>query len=414
MSRITSIIAREVLDSRGNPTVEVICKTEGGIGTASVPSGASTGVHEALELRDGDMARYKGKGVLKAVEHVNSTIKEAVVGKDYDQKSLDSALVTLDGTENKAYLGANAILGVSMAFARASAVERGLELYEYIGMLAGVTRFTLPTPFFNIINGGKHADSGLDVQEYMIAPTGFDTFSEKVKAGSDIIDTLRRLLTEKKLSTILGDEGGFAPKLDSNEGALFFIEEAICGAGYSSEQVKVALDVASSSFYEDGVYTLTVGGTKKTMKTEDMIAWYEDLVVKHPIVSIEDGLSEDDWEGFALMNEKLGRKIQIVGDDLTVTNKKRIFQAIKAGAINSVLIKLNQIGTVSETLEAIRMTRDAGWKPFISHRSGETLDTFIADLAVGTGAECIKAGSLTRPERTCKYDRLLEIERRLG
>jgi len=414
MSRIISIQASQILDSRGNPTLEVTCTTEHGKGKAAVPSGASTGVHEALELRDGDMTEYHGKGVTKALNNVNTKIAGHIVGSDHDQTSLDRALIALDGTENKSNLGANAILGVSLAFARAMADEQGIELYEYLGRLAHNTTLRLPVPYLNIINGGKHADSGLDIQEYMIAPVGFHTFAEKIEAGKKIIEILRASLTEEGLSIHLGDEGGFAPQLDSNEGAITYIEKAIRKAGYSFDQVKIGLDVAASSFYENGIYTLTVGGTKKLMKTAEMTAWYETLIAKHPIVSIEDGLAEDDWDGFALMNAKMGKKIQIVGDDLTVTNKKRIAQAIEAKAINSVLIKLNQIGTLTETVEAIEMTKRAGWKPSISHRSGETLDTFIADLAVGTGCESIKAGSLTRAERVCKYDRLIEIEKKLG
>ena len=414
MSRIISIHAEEILDSRGNPTLEVVCTTERGSGKAAVPSGASTGIHEALELRDGDMNQHHGKGVEKAIGNVNTEISGHIVGNDHDQASLDASLIALDGTENKSRLGANAILGVSLAFARAVADERGVELYRYIGVLSDTDTFVLPTPFFNIINGGKHADSGLDIQEYMIAPVGFATFSEKVKAGEKIIETLRRLLIEKGLSTDLGDEGGFAPRLDSNEGAIVFIEKAIAESGYSHDEVKIALDVAASSFYTDGVYALKVGEIEKDMNTADMIRWYGELVSKHPIISIEDGLAEDDWDGFTLMNKEIGEKIQIVGDDLTVTNKKRIAKAIETRAINSVLIKLNQIGTLTETLEAITMTKGAGWKPFISHRSGETLDTFIADLVVGTRCECIKAGSLTRPERVCKYERLIEIEQKLS
>lgn len=415
MTKIHTVSAREILDSRGKPTVEVTCTLESGVvATASVPSGASTGVHEALELRDGDKARYGGQGVLQAVAHVNTELNALVLGKDFDQSSLDSAMIAADGTENKSKFGANAILGVSMAFARASATEQGVPLYHYLSALAGNTTFTLPEPMLNVINGGAHADSGLDIQEFMLGPIGFDSFSRKLQAGAEVITALKKILSSKGYSVGVGDEGGFAPKLTSNEEAFDYLEQAIKDAGYTTDQVKLALDVASSSFYENGAYQMKIAGEQGSRTSDEMIAWYESLVSSHPIISIEDALAEDDWAGFATMTAKLGEKLQIVGDDLTVTNPKRIETAITEKSINSVLIKLNQIGSVSETITAITMTKQAGWEPFVSHRSGETTDTFIADLAVGLSCKYIKAGSLARGERICKYNRLLEIERELA
>ncbi len=415
MTTIQSVSAREILDSRGKPTVEVLCTLKSGVtATASVPSGASTGVHEALELRDGDKARHNGQGVLKAVENVNTAINSLVAGKDFDQASLDQAMIAADGTENKSKFGANAILGVSMAFARASALEQGIPLYRYLGALAGNTTFTLPEPMLNVINGGAHADSGLDIQEFMLGPIGFDSFSRKIQAGAEVITALKKILSAKGYSVGVGDEGGFAPKLTSNEEAFDYLEKAIKDAGYTTDQVKLALDVASSSFYENGAYQVKIAGEQGSRTSDDMIAWYESLIAAHPIISIEDALAEDDWAGFAKMTEKLGSQLQIVGDDLTVTNPKRIEMAIAQKSINSVLIKLNQIGSVSETIKAIQMTKQQGWVPFVSHRSGETTDTFIADLAVGLACKYIKAGSLARGERICKYNRLLEIEHELG
>jgi enolase len=393
----------------------VTCVLDGGAsGTASVPSGASTGTHEALELRDKDPKRFNGLGVLTAVKNVNGEIAAYVKGKDLDQAALDRGLIALDGTENKSRLGANAILGVSLAFARASALAQGIELYEYLGRLAGTKKFALPQPMLNVINGGKHADSGLDMQEFMLGPTGFDTFARKMQAGAEVVMALKKLLQSKGYSTSIGDEGGFAPKLSSNEEALALIEEAVKKAGYTLDQVRIGLDVAASEFYKDGVYSLSVGGTKKDMSSADMIAWYEKLASEHSIVSIEDGLSEDDWDGFTALTAKIGGTVRIVGDDLTVTNVKRVKSAIEKKAINSVLIKLNQIGSLTETIETIQLTRSQGWVPFISHRSGETSDTFIADLAVGLACEFIKAGSTARGERVAKYNRLMEIESRLG
>jgi enolase len=415
MSKITAVSAREILDSRGNPTVEVELSLGNAKATASVPSGASTGIHEALELRDEDKSRYKGLGVLKAVGNVNGEISAAIIGKEFTQNGLDSALISLDGTENKSRLGANAILGVSMAFAKASAKEQRKELYEYLGALGGNNVFTsLPQPMLNIINGGKHADSGLDIQEFMLAPVGFESLKEKIRVGSEIIHTLKDVLKSKGYAVSVGDEGGFAPKLQSNEEALDLMVEAITAAGYNTEQVKIGMDAAASSFYNGSAYELKIAGQKKTLSASELIAWYESLVAKYPITLIEDGLAEDDWAGFQELNQKLGEKIIIVGDDLLVTNIKRIQKAIDENAVNAVLIKLNQIGTVSETLQAIGLTKSKGWSAFVSHRSGETTDTFIADMAVGLGCPLIKSGSLVRGERVCKYNRLMEIEANLA
>jgi len=413
MQKITSIVASEILDSRGNPTIEVELSLKNIKATASVPSGASTGVHEALELRDSDPKRYKGAGVLKAVDNVNNEISQAVVGREFDQKSLDQFLIGFDGTENKSRLGANAILGVSMAFARASAIAQDIELYEYLGSLSDNKNYALPQPMFNIINGGKHADSGLDVQEFMLAPVDFPSFKEKVRVGSEIIHTLKNILKEKGYTVSVGDEGGFAPKLSSNEEALELMVEAIEKSGYTTDQVKIGMDAAASGFYVDGNYALRVNGKQKTLSADELVTWYQELISKYPVMLIEDGLSEDDWDGFCLLNKKVGDKIPVVGDDLLVTNIKRIKMAIEKKAVNSVLIKLNQIGSVSETIEAIELTKQQGWKPFVSHRSGETTDTFIADLAVGLSCPLIKSGSLVRGERVCKYNRLMKIEHKL-
>jgi len=410
--KITSLSAHEILDSRGNPTLDVNIEVDGMKATAMVPSGASTGKHEALELRDGDKNRYKGLGVLKAVQNVNEEISASLIGKQFDQQKLDNFLIKLDGSENKSRLGANAILGISMAFARAGASMMGMELYEYLGRLAGNNDFQIPQPMLNIINGGKHADSGLDIQEFMLAPIGFDSFARKIQAGSEIIHTLKDLLKKKGYTVSVGDEGGFAPKLQSNEEALDLMVEAIKEAGYDTERVKIGMDVAASSFYENDTYTLKINGQKQMVNSDQLIDWYEKLVAKYPIMLIEDGLAEDDWQGFSSMTKRLGEKIKVVGDDLLVTNIKRIKEAIKIDAVNSVLIKLNQIGTVSETIDAVNLTKQQGWTPFVSHRSGETTDTFIADLSVGLGCPLIKSGSLVRGERACKYNRLMEIERR--
>lgn len=411
MASIQLLHAREILDSRGNPTLEVTCELSGGfVGTAGVPSGASTGVHEALELRDKDEARYNGLGVLQAIGHIEHEIQKAVSGKEFTQQTLDEALIALDGTEHKTRLGANAILGVSLAFAHASAREAGKELFEHIGSLTGNTQFLLPEPFFNIINGGKHADSGLDIQEYLIGPVGLSSVHEKVRAGEEVISALKKILLERGLAVSVGDEGGFAPKLASNEEALLLIEEAIRNAGYTLDQIKIGIDVAASSFYTNGFYNVKIKGEQRQVDSRGLIDWYAELVTKHPIISIEDGLSEDDFDGFALVNQELGGRISIVGDDLTVTNKQRIQMAFEKKAINAVIIKPNQIGTLSETIEAILLTKQYGWIPFVSHRSGETMDTTIADLSVGLSCGRIKSGSLTRGERVAKYNRLMEIE----
>lgn len=408
---IKKITAREILDSRGNPTVEAEVELEGGDrAVASVPSGASTGKFEALELRDGDKTRFHGKGVLKAVENINEEIAKQAKDKEFDQQGLDDFLIKLDGTQSKSRLGANAILGVSMAFARAAAAEGKMELYQYLGELTGNSEFAMPQPMLNIINGGKHADSGLDLQEFMLAPVGFPSLREKIRAGSEVIHTLKEILRAQGYTVSVGDEGGFAPKLSGNEQALDFMALAIEKSGYSTGQIKVAMDAAATSFYEGGKYNLKIAGEMKSLDSDEIIAWYEELVGKYPLVSIEDGLAEEDWRGFRAMNERLGKKIDLVGDDLLVTNVSRIEQAIRGKAVNAVLIKLNQIGTVSETIAAVELTKKQGWKPFVSHRSGETTDTFIADLAVGLACPLIKAGSLARGERVCKYNRLMEIE----
>src|SRR3989339_8668 len=414
MPKITSLIAHEILDSRANPTLEVEITLDNIKTVASVPSGASTGVHEAVELRDGDKTRYNGKGVLKAINNVNEIIKAEIVGKEFTQSELDKFLIAMDGTSNKAKLGANAILGVSMAFARAMAQVKGVDLYEYLGSLVDNKTFVLPQPMMNIINGGKHADSGLDIQEFMLAPVAFPNFHEKIRVGSEIIYTLKSILTERGDKVSVGDEGGFAPQLKSNEEALDLLVQAITQAGYTTEQVKIGVDCAASNFYEDGKYKVKIAGEYQTMNSKELVGWYKGLVKKYPIMLIEDGLAEDDWDGFVLMTKELGDKIKVVGDDLLVTNIERIKIAISKQAVNSVLIKLNQIGTVTETLEAIQLTKQQGWAPFVSHRSGETTDTFIADLAVGLNCPLIKSGSLFRGERTAQYNRLMQIEDRLS
>ncbi len=423
MATITSLHAREILDSRGNPTVqvEIELSVEGtgtGTGTAHasacVPSGASTGIHEAVELRDGDKARYLGKGVLTAVNNVNGEITGAIVGKEWaSQEALDKALIALDGTPNKGRLGANAILGVSMAFARAMAKRDGLELYEYFGRVAGNTVFGLPTPIMNVVNGGKHADSGLDVQEFMVMPSGIASFKEKLRAGAEIFHALKKILADRGMVTSVGDEGGFAPHLANNEAAIEVLIEAITAAGYDTDRVKIAMDVAASSFYEDGKYICKVGENGMA-SADDIIAWYGTLIEKYPVVSIEDPLFEDDWEAWSIMTEKYGDKITIVGDDLFVTNVDRIKTGIEKKSANSVLIKMNQIGTIWESIEAIKLTQSVGWKPIVSHRSGETEDTTLADLCVGLNCPVIKTGSLCRSERVAKYNRLLAIEERLA
>jgi len=413
MSKISSIKALEILDSRGNPTVRVFAALESGItASASVPSGASTGENEAVELRDGDKKRYGGKGVLKAVENVNSRISPAVKGMDASQQAtLDQTMIDLDGTPNKGKLGANAILGVSMAVARAASIEAKIPLYAYLG---GTGAVRLPVPMMNILNGGKHADNSVDFQEFMAMPVGAPTFAEALRWGAEVFHSLKGILHKKSYATGVGDEGGFAPNLKSNEEACEVIVEAIKAAGYQpGRDVAIALDPASSSFYEKGAYELSKSGQgRKTSK--EMTELYKGWVEKFPIVSLEDGLAENDWEGFREHTAVLGSKIQIVGDDIYVTNTKFIARGIKEKSTNAVLIKLNQIGTVTETIEAIQMCQKAGWGYVISHRSGETEDAFMADFAVAMGGGQIKTGSACRSERIAKYNRLLEIEAELG
>jgi enolase len=410
MVKIKSVSARQILDSRGKPTIEVSLSSSNFKEVASVPSGASTGIHEALELRDGDPKYYAGLSVNQAISNVQKEIAEKIIDKEFDQKTLDQFLIDLDGTPNKSKLGANAILGVSMAFAKVEAKEEGLELYEYLAKLAENKNYKFPVPMLNIINGGQHADSGLDIQEFMLGPVGFDSFKEKIRVGAEVIYALRKILKDKGYTVSVGDEGGFAPKLETNEEALELMVLAIEKAGYTKDQVKIGMDAAASSFYEDGKYNLKINGELKSLSSEEIVAWYKALTEKYPIISIEDGLAEDDWEGFNLLTKTLGSKITIVGDDLLVTNIKRIKTAIEKEAVNSVLIKLNQIGKVTETIEAITLAQKQGWSPFVSHRSGETTDTFIADLSVGLACPFIKSGSLVRGERVCKYNRIMEIE----
>jgi enolase len=413
MTSITEVHAREILDSRGNPTVEVeVVLDSGVVGRAAVPSGASTGEREALELRDGDKARYKGKGVLVAVENVNGTIAPALLGYSaLDQALIDRILIELDGTPNKGKLGANAILGVSMATAHAAAADLEIPLYRYLG---GVHATTLPVPMMNILNGGEHADNNVDIQEFMVMPVGAGSFREALRCGAEIFHTLKGVLKEKGLNTAVGDEGGFAPNLGSNSEALDVIVEAIGRAGYKAGQdVVLALDSAASSFCRDGKYHLE-GEGRLDLSSADMIAFYEDLVERYPIRSIEDPLDENDWDGFVAFNKALGGKIQVVGDDLFVTNTELLARGIETTAANSILIKLNQIGSVTETFEAIAMARRAGYTAVVSHRSGETEDVTIADLVVATGAGQIKTGSLCRSDRVAKYNQLLRIEEELG
>lgn len=415
MAKIKSVKGREILDSRGNPTIEVdITLSSDAFGRASVPSGASTGSHEAVELRDGDANRYGGKGVQKAVENINSVIAKAIKGKEFDQKSLDLKLIELDGTSNKSNLGANAILGVSLAFARACAIDNQETLHEYFNKIADTKNpIQLPVPMMNIINGGKHAEQSTDIQEFMVVPHGFDTFSKALRAGTEIFHALKKILHEKGMGTTVGDEGGFAPPLPSNEAALEIIMEAIKAAGYTpSKQISIAMDVAATEIYKDGLYHLI--RDNKTRTTEEMIGWYEGLISKYPIISIEDGLAEDDWDGYTLLTKQIGDKIQLVGDDLFVTNIDRLSQGIEKHAGNSILIKLNQIGTVSETIDAINLAKKAKYTSIISHRSGETEDSSIADFAVGTGVGQIKTGSLSRTDRVAKYNQLIRIEEGLG
>ena len=408
MSKIKNIKAREVLDSRGNPTVEVDVTLENGIvGSAIVPSGASTGSREALELRDGD-ARYGGKGVLKAVNNVNTALKDLLLGMDANnQKEIDYKMIEADGTENKSTYGANAILGVSMAVMKAAAIDNGKELYKYIG-----NGQTLPRPMMNIINGGAHADNKLDFQEYMIIPNS-DTVAERIRIGAEVFHSLKNVLKSRKLATGVGDEGGFAPDLQSNEEGFKLIIEAIEKAGFvPGKDVNLGIDVAASEFYKDGKYNLV--GEGRSLSTEELIEYYVDLVNKYPIISIEDPVDENDWDGFKLITDKLGDKIQLVGDDLLVTNKKYLQKAIDMKAGNAILLKVNQIGTITETLETIKLAKDNGISTVISHRSGETEDTTIADLAVGLDLGQIKTGSLSRSDRVSKYNRLMRIEEQIN
>ncbi len=410
MSAIVDVYAKEVLDSRGNPTVEVeVWSEDGGYGRAIVPSGASTGEYEAVELRDGDSARYMGKGVQKAVYYVNEIIRPALIGFDVvDQTYIDRMIIELDGTENKGKLGANALLGVSLATAKAASDELGLELYEYLG---GISANTLPVPMMNILNGGAHADNNVDVQEFMVMPVGFTTFRDALRCGAEIYHHLKKVLKAKKLATAVGDEGGFAPNLSSNEEALKVIVEAIREAGYvPGEDVVLALDVAASEMFDKTSGKYQLAGEGKTFTSEEMIELYESWVKKYPICSIEDGLDQNDWDGWKKLTERLGEKIQLVGDDLFVTNVERLSKGISDGVANSILIKLNQIGTLTETINAVQMAQRAGMTAVISHRSGETEDTTIADLAVALNTGQIKTGAPARTDRVAKYNQLLRIE----
>lgn len=412
MPYITKVYAREVLDSRANPTVEVEIETESGaFGRALVPSGASTGEYEAVELRDQDDSRYLGKGVLQAVENVNKKIAPELIGYDVTRQNIiDEVLIELDDTDNKSNLGANAMLGVSMAAAHAAANYLELPLYNYLG---GFNANTLPVPMMNILNGGEHADNNVDIQEFMIMPVTAPTFKEALRAGAEIFHALRAVLQDKGLNTAVGDEGGFAPNLQSNEEALETIVEAIERAGYQvGEEIQLAMDVAASEMYQDGKYHFAAEGVSRT--SEEMVEWYAELVEKYPIISIEDGLDEDDWDGHKLLTDKLGEKVQLVGDDLFVTNTEKLSQGIEKGVSNSILIKVNQIGTLTETFEAIEMAKRAGYTAVISHRSGETEDATIADIAVATNAGQIKTGAPSRTDRVAKYNQLLRIEDELA
>jgi enolase len=415
MSAIVHISSREILDSRGNPTIEVEVMTEeGSVGRAAVPSGASTGAFEAVELRDDDRRRYHGKGVLKAVENVNELIAPEIVGTDVEEQALvDRIMLELDGTDNKARLGANAILGVSLATARAAAMEQGVPLYRYLG---GVNARTLPVPMMNILNGGAHADNSVDIQEFMVMPVKAENFAQALRMGAEVFHTLKKVLKDKGMSTNVGDEGGFAPNLPSNEAAIQTVIEAIEKAGYRpGEDMWIALDAASSEFYdsETGLYTFKKS-TKESRTSSEMVGFWKDWCAKYPIVSIEDGLAEDDWAGWKLLTETLGGNVQLVGDDLFVTNTQRLCRGINEGIANSILIKVNQIGTLTETIDAVNMATRNGFTNIISHRSGETEDTFIADLAVGLNSGQIKTGSASRSDRIAKYNQLLRIEDHLG
>jgi len=412
MTKIVAIHGREIIDSRGNPTVEAdVLLASGTIGRAAVPSGASTGSREAVELRDNDASRFVGKGVTKAVAFVNTEIQAALKGQDAaDQKNIDQIMIDLDGTPNKARLGANAILAVSLAAARAVANNKNLPLYQYLG---GVNAARLPVPMMNVINGGAHADNSIDMQEFMIMPVGAKSIAEAVRMGAEVFHTLKNVLSAKGLNTAVGDEGGFAPNLESNEAAIEVILEAIANAGYTAgKDIFIALDPASSEFYKDGLYHLDA--EDKHLTSEEFVAYLTDWAERYPIVSIEDGMAEDDWKGWALLTESIGKRVQLVGDDLFVTNTEILKRGIDEGVANSILIKVNQIGTLTESLAAIEMASNAGFTSVISHRSGETEDTFIADLAVATGAGQIKTGSMSRSDRVAKYNQLLRIEEALG
>ena len=411
MSEITAVIAREILDSRGNPTVEVEVQTSSGHGRAAVPSGASTGEHEAIELRDGDKKRFGGKGVLKAVENVNQTLGPSVIGVDsLDQAEVDSILLECDGTPNKGKIGANAILGVSMAVARAAADEVGLPLWRYLG---GANARVLPTPLMNVLNGGTHADNGLEIQEFMIVPTGLPDFPSALRAGAEVFAALKKNLKDQNMVTAVGDEGGFAPRLESNEAAIKALLGAIEAAGYKpGTDFHIALDCAASEFFDKKSKKYTFD--KKPVSGPELVAIYEKLASDYPLISIEDGCAEDDWETWKLLTDKLGKNVQLVGDDLFVTNVERLQRGIEGGYANAILVKLNQIGSLTETFDTIRMAHEAGYRNIISHRSGETEDTFIADLAVATNAGQIKTGSLSRSDRVAKYNQLLRIGFELG
>ena len=409
--KITDIHAREILDSRGNPTVEAdVFLENGSAGRAMVPSGASTGTLEALEMRDGDPERFGGKGVLNAVQNVNTAIRDALVGTEAEQRAIDRAMIALDGTENKSRLGANAILAVSMATAKAMAAANHLPLFRYIAEISGTTEMFLPRPMMNIMNGGEHANWATDFQEYMIMPLGDWSFREQVRVGAEIFHNLKKVLAEKDYPTTVGDEGGFAPRVkDGNEEPLGLIAKAVEKTGYRlGEDIAICLDVAASEFYENGQYVLKTSGAQKT--AAEMIKWYQKLTEKYPIISIEDGLAENDWDNWKALTDAIGKETQLVGDDLFVTNTKLLSRGISFGVANAILIKLNQIGTLSETIDAVTMAKDAGYKTINSHRSGETEDAFIAHLAVGLNAGQIKTGSLSRSERICKYNELMRIE----
>ena len=408
---IEDIVARQILDSRGNPTVEVDVKLSGGIiGRAAVPSGASTGIFEALELRDNDPKYYGGKSVMKAVNNINNIIAPELIGeKATHQKEIDTFMIDMDGTENKSKLGANAILGVSLACAKAASMAYEMSLYRYLG---GINALTLPVPMMNINNGGAHADNNIDFQEFMIAPVGAENFHHAIQMGAEVFHTLKSILKSKGLATSVGDEGGFAPNLNSNSEGVEVIIEAIQKAGYSTDQVKICLDVASSEFYENGIYKLQ--GEGKKLNSSEMAGFLKEWVEKYPIISIEDGMAEQDWDGWELLTREIGSRCQLVGDDLFVTNTRRLAEGIRRHVANSILIKVNQIGTLSETLDAISMAHAAGYTSIISHRSGETEDSFIADLAVAVNSGQIKTGSMSRSDRIAKYNQLLRIEEKLG